>query len=60
MATPPAATLEFEAECPRQPVSMGMVAQLEDSCWACHAIHKVVVLASSLRQPLAGWRISAV
>jgi len=41
-------------------VSVGMVAQLEASCWACHAMHKVVALASSLRQPLAGWRISEV
>jgi len=24
-----------------------MVAQLEVSCWACHAMHKVVALASS-------------
>jgi len=60
MATPPAATLVVEAEWPRRPVSVGMVAQLEASCWACHAMHKVVALASSLQQPLAGWRISAV
>jgi len=39
---------------------VGMVAQLEVSCWACHAMHKVVALASSSRPPLAGWRISAV
>ena len=37
-----------------------MVVQLEASCWVCHAMHKVVDLASSLRQPLTGWRISAV
>jgi len=36
------------------------VAQLEVSCWACHAMHKVVALASSSRPPLACWRISAV
>jgi len=60
MATPPEATLVVEAEWLRRPVSVGMVAQLEVSCWACHAMHKVVALASSLRQPLAGWRISAV
>jgi len=60
MATPPEATLVFVAECPRQPVSVAMVAQLEVSCWACHAMHKVVALASSFQQPLAGWRISAV
>jgi len=36
------------------------VAQLEVSYWACHAMHKVVALASSLRPPLVGWRISAV
>ena len=28
--------------------------------WVCHAMHKVVALASSSRPPLAGWRISAV
>ena len=60
MATPPVATLVIEAEWPRWPLSVEMVAQLEASCWACHAMHKVVVLASSLQQPLAGWRISAV
>jgi len=60
MSMPPAATLVFEVEFPLQPVSVGMVAQLEASCWASHAMHKVVALASSLRQPLAGWRISAV
>ena len=37
-----------------------MVAQLEVSCWACHAMHKVVALASSSRSPMACWRISAV
>jgi len=47
MATPPAATLVVEAEWPRLPLSVGMVAQLEVSCWACHAMHKVVALASS-------------
>jgi len=61
MATPPVATLVVEAEWPRWLLSVGMVAQLEASCWACHAMHKLVAaLASSLRQPLAGWRISAV
>jgi len=60
MATPPAATLVVEAEWPRQPVSVGMVAQLEVSCWACHTMHKFVALASSYQQPLACWRISAV
>jgi len=60
MASPLAATLVVEAEWPRRPVSVGMVAQLETSCWACHAMHKVVGLASSLRQPLGSWRISAV
>jgi len=60
MTTPPAATLVVEAEWPRLLVSVGMVAQLEASCWACHAMHKVVALASSLWQPLASWRISAV
>jgi len=60
MATPQAATLVVEAEWLRRPVSVGMVAQLEASCWACHAMHKVVALASSLQQPLASWRISAV
>jgi len=60
MATPPAAKLVVEAEWPRWPVSVGMVTQLEVSCWACHAMHKVVALASSSRPPLAGWRISAV
>jgi len=54
MATPPAATLLVEAEWPRRPVSVGMVAQLEVSWWACHAMHKVVAIASSSRQPLAG------
>jgi len=39
---------------------MGMVAQLEASDWAGYAMHKVVAVASSLQQPLAGWRISAV
>ena len=38
----------------------GNGAQLETSCWACHAMHEVVALTSSLRQLLAGWRISAV
>jgi len=52
MATPPAATLVVEAEWPRRPVSVGMVAQLEVSRWACYAMHKVVALASSLWQPL--------
>jgi len=60
MATPPVETLVVEAERPRWPLSVGMVVQLEASCWACHAMHKVVALASSLRQQLAGWRISAV
>jgi len=60
MATSPAATLVVETEWPRWPVSVGMVVQLEASCWACHAMHKIVALASSLRQPLASWRISAV
>jgi len=60
MATPPVATLVVEAEWPRRPVSVGTVVQLGASCWACHAMHKIVALASSLRQPLAGWRISAV
>jgi len=60
MATPPAAKLVVEAEWPRRPVSVGMVAQFEVSCWACHALQKVVALASSSRPPLASWRISAV
>jgi len=60
MTTPPAAKLVVEDEWPRRLVSVGMVAQLEVSCWACHAIHKAVALASSSRAPLAGWRISAV
>jgi len=47
MATPPAATLVVEAEWPHRPVSVGMVAQLEVSCWTCHAMHKLVALASS-------------
>ena len=33
---------------PRLPVSMGMVAQYETSCWACHVMHKVVALASAI------------
>jgi len=56
MATPPAAKLVVEAEWPRWPVSVGMVAQLEVS----YAMHKVVALASSSRPPLACWRISVV
>jgi len=60
MATPPAAKLQVEAEWPPRPVSVGMVAQLEVSCWACHVMHKVVALASSSRPLLASWRISAV
>jgi len=60
MASPPEATLVVEAEWPRRLVSVGMVAQLEASWWACHAMHKVVALASSLWQPLAGWKISVV
>jgi len=60
MATPPEATLVVEAEWPRWPLSVGMVAPLEASCWVCHAMHKVVALASSLLQALACWRISAV
>jgi len=60
MATPPAATLVVEVEWPRQPVSVGMVAQLEVSYWACHAMHKVVALASTSRLSLTGWRISTV
>ena len=60
MATPPVATLVVEADWPRCSVSVGMVAQLEASCWACHAMHKVVAPASSFWQSLAGWRISAV
>jgi len=59
MATPPAATLVVEAEWPRRPVSVGMVAQFDVSFWACHAMHKVVALAFSWRPSLAGW-ISAV
>jgi len=47
MATRPAATLVVEAEWPRRLVSVGMVAQFEVSCWVCHAMHKVVALASS-------------
>ena len=47
MATPPAATLVVETEWPRRPVSVGMVAQLEVSFWACHPMHKVVALAPS-------------
>jgi len=54
MATPPATKLVVEAEWPRRPVSVGMVAQREVSCWAFHAMHKVVALASSSRPPLAG------
>jgi len=49
MASPPAATLVVEAEWPRWLVSVGMVTQLEASYWACHTMHKVVALASSLR-----------
>ena len=30
------------------------------ACWACHAMHKVVALASSSRPTLTCWRISAV
>jgi len=60
MATPPVATLVVEVWWPHWPLPVGMVAQLEVSCWAGHAMHKVVALASSLRQPLASWRISAV
>ena len=35
-----------------------MVAQLEVSCWACHAMHKVVALASSWRPhwPVGGFQ----
>ena len=42
MASPPEATLVVEAEWPRRLVSVGMVAQLEVSSWACHVMHKVV------------------
>jgi len=38
---------------------VGMVAQLEVSCWSCHAMHKVFALTSSSQPPLAWWRISA-
>jgi len=54
MASSLAATLVVVAGWPRRPESVGMVAQLETSRWACHAMHKVVALASSLRQLLAG------
>jgi len=49
MIRPPAATLVVEAEWPRRQVSVGMVAQFEVSFWACHAMNKVVALASSYR-----------
>jgi len=48
MATPPVATLVVEAEWPRWPLSVGMVAQLEASCWACHTMHKVVALRDNV------------
>jgi len=54
------ATLVAEAEWPCLRLSLGMVAELEVSCWACHVMHKVVALTSSLRQSLTCWRISAV
>ena len=60
MATPPATKLVVEVEWSRRPVSVGMVAQVEVSSWACHTMHKVVALASSSRPPLAGWRIAEV
>ena len=55
MAMPPAAKLVVEAEWPRRPVSVGMVAQFEVSGWAYHTMHKDVALASSSAR-----RISAV
>jgi len=60
MATPPVATLVVETEWPRWPLAVGMVAQLEASCLACHTMHKVIALASFLRQALTSWRIPAV
>ena len=53
MVAPLMATLVVEAEWPCWQLLVRMVAQLEASCWACHAMHKVVALASSLRQPLS-------
>jgi len=65
MATPPAAMLVVEAEWPRLPVSVGMVAQFEVSCWACHDMHKVVVLAagpppSGRHWPVGGFQLCGV
>jgi len=38
---------------------VGVAVELGAS-WAGCAVRKVVALASSLQQPLAGWRLSAV
>ena len=48
MVSPPVTTLVVEAVWTRRPVSVGMVAQFETSCWAYHVIHKIVALYSSL------------
>jgi len=42
-----------------RPLPVGVAAELGAS-WAGRAMHKVVALASFLRQPLAGWRLLAV